>query len=122
MAEKGGEPVWQTVYETAGYLSDADKLFTAEEQADIVTLIAHDPDVGEVMKGTGGVRKVRVAREGMGKSGGARVVYFLHNESMPVYVMAVFAKNDKANLSVKERNALKKAGAALVAKHKKGRK
>jgi hypothetical protein len=122
VAKKGGEPAWQTVYETAAYLSDANRLFTAEEQADVVTLIARDPEVGEVMQGTGGVRKVRVAREGMGKSGGARVVYFLHNESMPVYVMAVFGKNEKANLSKAERNALKKVGAALVAQHKKGRK
>ena len=60
------------------------------------------------MPGTGGFRKVRVAMEGRGKSGGARVIYFLHNETMPVYLLTVFAKNDKENLTQGERNELRK--------------
>ena len=59
-----------------------------------------------VIKGTGGVRKVRVALEGRGKSGGARVVYYFHSEAIPLYLLTVFAKNEKANISKAERNAL----------------
>ncbi len=65
----------QTVIETPGYLAIANKLFSEEERADIVALVAADPDCGNVIRGTGGFRKVQVARKGMGKSGGARVVY-----------------------------------------------
>lgn len=113
---------WQTVGETAPYLATAVKLFTAEEQAAIVDLVSQDPTVGEVMQGTGGIRKVRVGVEGRGKSGGARVVYFFHNESMPVYLLAAFAKNAKGNLSKAERNAMRKVVTEIVASHDKRRK
>jgi hypothetical protein len=47
-------------------------------------MIASDPEYGDVMPGTGGFRKVRVGREGMGKRGGARVIYILRNENFPI--------------------------------------
>jgi hypothetical protein len=50
-----------TVVETPSYLSRAEKIFSAGERAEIVTMLASDPECGEVMQGTGGVRKVRVA-------------------------------------------------------------
>lgn len=65
----------QTVVETPTYLAIANKLFSEEERADIVALVAVDPECGDLIRGTGGFQKVRVARKGMGKSGGARVVY-----------------------------------------------
>ena len=58
------------------------------------------------IEGTGGVRKVPVAVGDRGKNGGARVVYFFHNESIPVFLFSIFAKNEKANLSKAELNAL----------------
>ena len=60
------------------------------------------------MSGTGGFRKVRVAREGTGKSSGARVIYIWRNDKFPVFLVTVFPKNQKANLTKAERNALKK--------------
>ena len=98
----------QTVVETPTYLAVANKLFSEEERADIVALVAADPECGDVIRRTGGFRKVRVARKGMGKSGGARVVYIWRNERLPVFLITVFAKNEKENLSMAERNALKK--------------
>jgi hypothetical protein len=53
-----------------------------------------------LIRGTGGFRKVRVARKGMGKSGGARVVYIWRNQRFPVFLIAVFPKNEKENLSM----------------------
>ncbi len=67
-----------------------------------------DPECGDLIRGTGGFRKVRVARKGMGKSGGARVVYIWRSERFPVFLITVFPKNEKENLSMAERNALKK--------------
>jgi DNA-binding transcriptional regulator YiaG len=98
----------QTIVETPTYLAIANKLFSEEERVDIVALVAADPECGDLIRGTGGFRKVRVARKGMGKSGGARVVYVWRNERFPVFLIAVFPKNQKENLSMAERNALKK--------------
>jgi hypothetical protein len=100
--------IMQTVVETPTYLAIASKLFSEEERADIVALVAADPDCGDMIRGTSGFRKVRVARKGMGKSGGARVVYIWRNERFPVFLITVFPKNEKENLSMAERNALKK--------------
>jgi hypothetical protein len=97
----------QTVVETPTYLAIANNLFSEEERADVVALVAADPECGDVIRGTGGFRKVRVARKGMGKSGGARVVYIWRNQRLPVFLIAVFPKNEKENLSMAERNALR---------------
>lgn len=61
---------------------------------------------GVVMKETGGIRKMRFAIGGRGKSGGVRVVFYYHSDSVPVFLLAVFAKNEKDNLSKAERNIL----------------
>lgn len=60
----------QTVVETPTYLAIANKLFNEEERADVVALLAADPECGDVIRGTGGFRKVRVARKGMGRVAG----------------------------------------------------
>jgi hypothetical protein len=100
--------VVQTVVETPTYLAIANKLFSEEERADIVAMLAADPECGDLIRATGGFRKVRVARRGMGKSGGARVVYIWRNQRFPVFLVTVFAKNQKENLSMAERNTLRK--------------
>ena len=100
--------VVQTVVETPTYLAISSKLFSEEERADIVAMLAADPECGDLIRGTGGFRKVRVARKGMGKSGGARVVYIWRNQRFPVFLITVFAKNQKENLSMAERNMLRK--------------
>ena len=60
------------------------------------------------MQGTGGVRKLRWAKEGGGKSGGVRVIYYYHNEDIPLFMLSLFGKNEKANLSKAECNVLNK--------------
>lgn len=96
------------VVETPGYLKDAEAIFTTQERDAIVAMVASDPRCGEILQGTGGVRKVRVGRGGQGKSGGARVVYIHHDAGHPIFLLAAFAKNDKANLSKAERNEMAK--------------
>jgi hypothetical protein len=98
----------QTVVETPTYLKSAEKLFSGPEREEIVTMVASDPECGELIQGTGGFRKVRVGRGGMGKRGGARVIYILRNENFPVFLIAAYGKNEKANLSRRERNELAK--------------
>ena len=71
-------------------------------------MVAKDPERGEVMQGTGGVRKMRVGRGGRGKSGGGRVMYLHHDANHPIFLRGAFAKNEKSNLSEAERNELAK--------------
>jgi hypothetical protein len=97
-----------TVVETPTYLADAEKLFSQIERAAIVDRLAADPKCGAVIPGGGGVRKVRFGFGSRGKSGGARVIYLFGGENLPIFVLAVFAKNEKSDLSAAERNALGK--------------
>lgn len=71
--------------------------------------ILDDPKVGPVMKGTGGVRKMRFAFENRGKSGSVRVIYVDFEVYEKVYLVDTYQKSDKENLTKEERNNLKKA-------------
>ena len=72
-------------------------------------LILDYPERGNVMKGTGGVRKIRFAPPSWhtGKSGAARACYVLFTEAESCYFVSIFAKSDKPNLSRKEMNILR---------------
>ena len=103
-----------TVVETPSYLAEAERLFSLQERAAIVDRLAADPACGVVIPGSGGIRKVRFGFGARGKSGGARIIYLFSGERLPVFVLAVFAKNEKANLSAAERNALGKVVADMI--------
>jgi hypothetical protein len=92
-----------TVAETAQYLRDADDvgLLDAERKA-IVDLIAGDPSQGDEIRGSGGVRKVRVAGRGKGKSGGYRVITAYFGPNAPAYLLAILSKGDRSNFSAAE--------------------
>ena len=94
------------VIESEAFLADCKAFFTEDERAELVLYIAMNPDAGVVMAETGGVRKLRWGVRGRGKSGGVRVIYYFHSEMLPVFMLNVFAKNEKAALSRAERNAL----------------
>lgn len=95
-----------TVAETPGYIRLAEKLLSEDERRDLISYLAEHPRAGDLIEGTGGVRKLRWARGGRGKSAGVRVVYYVHSEAMPLYLLTLFAKNERANLSMAERNEL----------------
>jgi hypothetical protein len=111
----------QTVVETPSYLADAERLFSLDERKAIVDRLASDPTCGVVVPGGGGIRKVRFGFGARGKSGGARIVYLFSGTDLPVFILAVFAKNEKANLSVSERNALGKMVAAMIEDYRRRR-
>jgi len=104
----------QTVVETPSYLADAERLFSSEERRAIVDRLAADPGCGVVIPGSGGIRKVRFGFGARGKSGGARIIYLFSGESLPVFVLAAFAKNEKSDLSPAERNALARVVADML--------
>ena len=96
-----------TVVETAVYLCAADDAgMTAAERDRAVLTVSADPVAGEVMVGTGGCRKLRLAGRGKGKSGGYRLITYFGGGDQPVFLLTVFSKGERANLSKAERNAL----------------
>jgi hypothetical protein len=97
-----------SVIETPSFLADAkDAGLSDEERMAIVDAVAADPMMGDEIKGSGGARKIRFAGRGKGKSGGYRVITFFSGPDIPVFLLNVFGKGDRANLSKAEVNMLR---------------
>jgi hypothetical protein len=106
----------QTVIETPAYLRDAGQARMTEEERELtVVFLAENPEAGDILEGTGGCRKVRIAREGHGKSSGYRVITYYGGKDVPLFLLTVFAKGQKTNLSKAQRNALAKLTGTLKA-------
>lgn len=88
------------VVETPAFIRSADKAgMTVVEREWAVSLVAVNPAAGDIIKGSGGVRKLRVPMRGKGKSGGYRVLTYFMNADEPVFLLWVIAKSKQANLS-----------------------
>lgn len=97
----------QTVIETPSYLSDAkDAGMTDDERTAVANLIAANPEAGDIMPGCGGARKLRFAKPGKGKSGGYRIITYFAGDDVPVFLLTVFGKGEKASLTMGERKGL----------------
>jgi hypothetical protein len=103
-----------TVVETERFLKDTKPLMSDTERAALVAFVGANSEAGEIIPETGGVRKIRWALAGRGKRGGARVIYYYHSKRMPAFLLAAYAKNEKADLSNAERNAMKRLIPVLV--------
>ena len=103
------------VVATRVYDRRARKLLTPEERAAAELSIALAPDFWPVIPGTGGARKARVARGGRGKSGGARVIYFAMTMRGLLFLLDVYAKNEKGDLTDADKAGLRKVIEAIKA-------
>ncbi len=103
-----------TVTELPEYIRRANELLNEVERKSVIDYLAAHPRAGDIMEGTGGIRKLRWARGGKGKSGGARVIYYYHDHRIPLYLLTVFGKNEKSNITKSERNELAKLVGLLV--------
>jgi len=104
----------QTVVELPEFLKKSAKLLRSVERISIVNYLAAHPASGNIMQGTGGIRKLRWSAQGKGKSGGVRIIYYFHNESMPIFLLTLFGKGERANLSKSQRNDLAKFISLLI--------
>ena len=104
-----------TIAEVPEYIRQAQKLLSESERQDVLNYLAAHPKDGDLIEGTGGIRKLRWGRGGRGKSGGVRVIYYYHSDAMPLYLLTLFAKNEQDNLSKAERNELAKLVDILIA-------
>jgi len=90
---------------------------TEDEIDSLVNYLAENPVAGVEIAGTGGCRKVRIARRGKGKSGGYRVVTFYTGQNLPLFLITVFSKGERTNLSKAECNSLRATTKAIVAEY-----
>jgi len=113
-------PALQAVIETPEFLIAARQVLTDAERAALVDFLAANPTAGDLMPGTGGARKLRWAAKGKGKSGGARAITYFGGRDLPVFLMAIFGKGEKANLSQAERDELRDVLAHVATEYRKG--
>ena len=107
-----------TVAETPLFVRQAGAVWDDDERLEFVTYIAANPEAGDLIPETGGVRKVRWSRPGTGKRGGVRVVYFYHDAKRPLYLLMVYAKARKEDLSPEEKRTVRELTALLKGKRK----
>ena len=104
----------QTIVELPELIRRSDKLLSPKEKSSLINYLALHPASGQIMQGTGGIRKLRWTAKGHGKSGGIRVIYYYHNKTVPLFLLTAFAKGEKANLSRHERNELATFTSSIV--------
>lgn len=106
-----------SVVETETFMRQSDAVLSTASREELIGFLAFNPEAGDVIPGTGGVRKVRWAVPGKGKRGGLRVIYYFHSERMPLFLLMAYAKSKKADLSRAEQTALGKIAEALREKY-----
>jgi hypothetical protein len=108
-----------TIVELPEFIRRSEKLMSAEEHDQLLSFLAANPTAGILIQGTGGVRKLRWAAGNKGKSGSNRIIYFYHNLELPLFLLTVFSKSERENLSKQERNDLSGLTKLLVQNYRK---
>jgi hypothetical protein len=102
-----------TVAETPLFIRQAGDVWDDVEREAFIEFIARNPEEGDLIPETGGVRKIRWTRPGSGKRGGARVIYFYHSANRPLYLLMVYAKARREDLTAEEKKLVRKLAAIL---------
>jgi hypothetical protein len=102
-----------TVVEVDPFPARAARLWDEEEKNEFIDYIARNPGAGDVVPGTGGIRKVRWAASGQGKRGGARVIYYFHDETAPLFLLTAYAKAERADMSPDDKRRVAAFAAAV---------
>jgi len=102
-----------SVVETPQFVRQADDVWSDDERHEFVDYIARNPEAGDVIPETGGVRKVRWRRQGTGKRGGVRVIYFYHNTATPLFLLMVYAKAVREDVAPEAKRALAEFAARI---------
>ena len=107
-----------TVVELTEFSSFAQKHLSTNELMDIVTHLSCNTTDGDLIQGTGGLRKLRWAAKGKGKSGGVRIIYYFYSDEIPLFLITGFAKSEMANISQAAKNEYKKLLPLIVQHYK----
>jgi hypothetical protein len=87
-----------TVVETETFVRYTDGMWRENERAALISWLAHHPCAGDVIPGTGGLRKIRWSRSSMGKRGGARIIYYDVLEDGHIWLLIAYTKSKFDNL------------------------
>lgn len=98
---------WLSIVETLTFLRQSERILNEEEKDTLVQTLAFNPEAGEIIPGTGGIRKLRLSVKQKGKSGGARVIYYYYNYTMPLFLLDIYAKSEKTNIKSKNLELLR---------------
>jgi hypothetical protein len=96
-----------TVCETALFTKQATAIWSETEKDEFIAYIAAHYMDGDVVPDCSGVRKIRWSRPGMGKRGGARVIYFYYDLSRPIFLLMTYAKGKKENLDEQDKKTVR---------------
>lgn len=99
------------------FIRQAAEVWRDDERTAFVDFIAANPEAGDVVPDTGGIRKVRWGRQGGGKRGGVRVIYFYHDTTRPIYLLMIYAKAQREDLDPDEKRRVKALVATLKPTH-----
>lgn len=108
-----------SVVELPEFLKFSKRHLDDEKCIEIVNFIAANPTNGDVIPGSGGVRKIRFTANDKGKSGGIRLIYYYYNDDIPVFLITGFLKSEMENINKSDCNELKKLTDDLVKLYKK---
>lgn len=108
-------PSLLTVVESSAFARKAAKLLTIDEYEELIFYLAAHCERGDEIPGTGGVRKLRYAAHGRGKSGGVRVIYYFYDERNPIYAICIYGKNEQVNLSPEQKKEVTSLAARIKA-------
>ena len=111
-----------TVVEMPMFLRQAESIWDEMERQALVDFMARNPEAGDLIPGTGGVRKVRWGRAGSGKRGGARVIYFYHHPDAPLFLVMAYAKARREDMTPDEKKAVSALAAILKQQYSSERK
>ncbi len=95
-----------TIIEFSGFLSQVGSSISSDERDEFINFIARNPEVGDIISGTGGVRKVRWGSKNKGKSGGLRVIYYFYDELAPIFLLTVYGKGEQENLTSEQKKQI----------------
>lgn len=103
-----------TIVELPTFLSRAEPpILSQEEKDELIEYLSRNPEKGDEIRDTGGLRKLRWAGKGKGKRGGLRVIYYFYNDTAPVFLLYVYGKGEQEDLSSQQKKQLTKLAADL---------
>jgi len=108
-----------TVFETKYFIKLTEKLLNYKERTELITHLKANPKDGDVIRGTGGIRKLRWARQGSGKRGGVRVIYYFYDKNGILIMLKTYAKNAQSDLSAQEKHKYSDLVKTLIEKFNK---
>ncbi|WP_115332775.1 type II toxin-antitoxin system RelE/ParE family toxin [Legionella busanensis] len=110
-----------TIIEFPAFLSQVGEVISPDERDEFINYIAKNPDAGDIIPGTGGVRKVRWGSKNKGKSGGVRVIYYFYDEYAPIFLLTAYGKGVKDNLTPEQKKQITALAQILKAECKQNR-